>query len=39
MVKGNMSGDVVTGTKTTQKANDGAIQIGQARDVKVKKNT
>ncbi len=37
LVKGNVRGDVVTGTKVTQKAGSDAIQIGQARDVKVRR--
>jgi len=37
MVKGNVGGDVVTGTKITQTAGDDAIQIGQAKDVQIGK--
>jgi hypothetical protein len=34
-VKGNVKGDVVTGTKVTQQGGDNALQIGQARDVTI----
>jgi hypothetical protein len=37
LVKGNVKGDVVTGAKITQKAGDHAVQIGQARDVKIER--
>jgi len=34
-VGGNVGGDVVTGTKITQKAGAGSTQIGQARDINI----
>ena len=37
MVGGSVKGDIVTGTKISQKAGDDAIQIGQARDVDIKR--
>lgn len=36
-VDGNIGGDVVTGAKITQTAGQDAIQIGQARDVKIER--